>query len=165
MPFTLWSRAPTLQSGRNDLQLLASSSAAAAPGSAPVSGGSEPIGSGDRAVLGLWGGLFRPRRSVQRFFELEEARLAGLDDENRVAETRFLASWNIQIRPPHVAARNYHLPELTLRAWAALNAGSRPLDSIGVNLIQLGRHILVTVFRQVFRNRCGVQCAPRHSLP
>ena len=82
MPFTLWSRAPTLHSGRNDLQLLASSSSspAAAPGSAPVSGGPEPIGSGDRAVLGLWGGLFRPRRSVQFFLELEEARLAGLVD-------------------------------------------------------------------------------------
>ena len=46
-----------------------------------------------------------------------------------MAETRFRSSRNIQIRPPHLAARNYHLLELTLRAWAALNAGSRPLDS------------------------------------
>ena len=45
----------------------------AAPKDAPVSGGPEPIRSGDRSVLGLWGGRFRPRGSGQRFFELEEA--------------------------------------------------------------------------------------------
>ena len=46
-----------------------------------------------------------------------------------MAKTRFRSSRNIQISPPYLAARNYHLPELTLRAWAVLNAGSRPFDS------------------------------------
>ena len=53
----------------------------------------------------------------------------GLDDEDGVAKTRLRSPRRIQVRPPHLATRNYHLLELTLRAWAALSAGSRPLGS------------------------------------
>ena len=50
----------------------------------------------------------------------------GLNDDDGAAKTRFRSSRNIQIRPLHLAARYYHSLELALRAWAALNAGSRP---------------------------------------
>ena len=52
-----------------------------------------------------------------------------MDDEDRAAKARLGSTWLLEIGPPHLTTLYYHPAELTLRAWAARNAGSIPLGS------------------------------------
>jgi hypothetical protein len=52
-----------------------------------------------------------------------------LDDEDRTVKARLGSARLFEIGPPDLTTFYYHSDELTLRAWAARNAGSIPLGS------------------------------------